>query len=55
MNTTETQLQEFTEYLIAKGYTTSTTKEVLKYIRKFIPWIEAQGIEIITLKSLAFF
>ena len=43
------ELEEYKNYLIAKGYTTDTATGMLKTTNKFLTWINEQGIEITTL------
>lgn len=42
-------LEEYKNYLIAKGYTTETTEGMVNNAVKFLAWINEQGIEITTI------
>lgn len=42
-------LEEYKNYLIAKGYTTETTEGMVNNAVKFLLWVNAQGIEIATI------
>ena len=42
-------MEEYKNYLIAKGYTADTTAGMIKFTNKFLIWINEQGIEITTL------
>lgn len=39
-------MQEYKEYLIAKGYSESTTGGVVRVAEKFLEWLKVQGMEI---------
>lgn len=41
-------LEEYKNYLIAKGYTTETTEGMVNNAVKFLAWVNEQGIEIAT-------
>jgi site-specific recombinase XerD len=43
------ELEEYKNYLIAKGYTTDTATGMLKTTTKFLTWVNEQGIEITTI------
>jgi integrase/recombinase XerD len=43
------ELEEYKNYLSAKGYTTDTTAGMIKSTTKFLMWINEQGIEITTI------
>lgn len=38
--------QEFTQYLLYKGYSTSTTKRYVKDVEMFIKWVEKENVQI---------
>lgn len=42
-------MEEYKNYLIAKGYTADTTAGMIKFTNKFLIWINEQGIEITTI------
>lgn len=43
------ELEEYKNYLIAKGYTTETTEGMISTTNKFLTWVNEQGIEITTI------
>jgi integrase/recombinase XerD len=43
------ELEEYTTYLIAKGYSTETTTGAVSIAVKFLEWTDKQGIEITTI------
>ncbi len=49
MNTTASDLTEFTSYMIAAGYSQQTTAGTVKKLKKFTQWINEQNIEPINL------
>jgi len=38
--------KEFTDYLLMKGYSTSTTRRYVKDVEMFIQWVEKENIPI---------
>ena len=49
MNIATEELTEFTEYLIAKGYSNNSVQSTLKKTKTFTAWMQSQNIEITTL------